>query len=178
MPPERELGEQFEVSRTVVREAVRALDARGLLEVRVGSRIKVAAVKPRIVSEAIRHFVRSRDIDGRAIAEIAAAMDVAAVGLAAARANGTDRQRIAAALEGVERGSDAAGAESAFREAVLAAAHEELVTMLAETMSSLGESLPTTQRPELGTPACRAVALAISRRDPKEARRALLQCLE
>ena len=37
LPSERELGEQFNVSRTVVREAVRALVAKGVIEVRSGS---------------------------------------------------------------------------------------------------------------------------------------------
>ena len=37
LPSERELGEQFGVSRTVVREAVRALVAKGVIEVRSGS---------------------------------------------------------------------------------------------------------------------------------------------
>ena len=38
LPSERELGEQFNVSRTVVREAVRALVAKGVIEVRSGQR--------------------------------------------------------------------------------------------------------------------------------------------
>src|SRR5690606_8210337 len=37
LPPERELARQFDVSRAVVREAVRGLTAQGLLEVRAGS---------------------------------------------------------------------------------------------------------------------------------------------
>ena len=43
LPSERELGEQFGVSRTVVREAVRALVAKGVIEVRSGSGLRVAA---------------------------------------------------------------------------------------------------------------------------------------
>jgi GntR family transcriptional regulator, transcriptional repressor for pyruvate dehydrogenase complex len=44
LPSERELGRQFGVSRTVIREAIRALDARGMLEVRTGSGVRVTAV--------------------------------------------------------------------------------------------------------------------------------------
>ena len=37
LPSERELGEQFGVSRTVVREAIRALVTKGVIDVRSGS---------------------------------------------------------------------------------------------------------------------------------------------
>jgi GntR family transcriptional repressor for pyruvate dehydrogenase complex len=178
LPPERELGEQFGVSRTVVREAVRALDARGLLEVRVGSRIRVAAVDQKTVSDAIVHFVRSHEDDGRALAEIAAALDVAVAGLAAERATEDDRHRIATALERVQREGAGPGAESAFRREVVAATHNELLTVLAETMANLHSSTPTARAHELGASACSALAHAISRHDAKEARRAVMKHLE
>src|SRR5581483_4882572 len=44
LPSERELGEQFGVSRTVVREAVRALVAKGVLEVRALLEVHIAGV--------------------------------------------------------------------------------------------------------------------------------------
>src|SRR6195256_6690528 len=43
LPTERELGEQFGVSRTVIREAVRALSAKGMLEVKGGSGVRIVA---------------------------------------------------------------------------------------------------------------------------------------
>src|SRR5918912_2930273 len=38
LPPERELAEQFGVSRVTIRDALRGLEAMGLLNVRVGAR--------------------------------------------------------------------------------------------------------------------------------------------
>ena len=178
LPPERELGEQFGVSRTVVREAVRALDAQGLLEVRVGSRIRVAAVAPKAVSDAIVHFIRSHEDDGRAVAEIAAALEVAVAGLAAQRATEDDRQRIATALERVDRGGAGPGAESAFRREIIAAAHSELLTVLAETMANLRASAPSPLAHELSATWRSALAQAIGRRDANEARRAAIKQLE
>ena len=46
LPSERDLAEQFKVSRPTVREAVIALDMQGLLEARHGSGIYVTAFKP------------------------------------------------------------------------------------------------------------------------------------
>lgn len=45
LPPERELAEQFGVSRTVVRDAVKTLAGRGFLQVRHGSGIFVATAE-------------------------------------------------------------------------------------------------------------------------------------
>ena len=39
LPPERELAEQFGVSRTVVRDAIKMLSGRGILQVRRGAGI-------------------------------------------------------------------------------------------------------------------------------------------
>ena len=61
LPSERELGEQFGVSRTVVREAVRALVAKGVIEVRSGSGLRVAAVDAAAVSESMSLYLRGGD---------------------------------------------------------------------------------------------------------------------
>src|SRR4051812_37590145 len=46
LPSERELTEQFGVSRNTVREALRALEAVGLVEIRLGSRGGAVARQP------------------------------------------------------------------------------------------------------------------------------------
>src|SRR4029453_963855 len=50
LPPERELSEGFGVSRTVVREAVKALEARGVLESMAGSGVSVRLADFNMVS--------------------------------------------------------------------------------------------------------------------------------
>ena len=45
LPPERELAEQFKVSRNSVRDALRTLEARGLLEIRQGGGTYVQTVR-------------------------------------------------------------------------------------------------------------------------------------
>jgi len=90
LPAERELGAQFGVSRTVIREAVRALAAKGLLEVRSGSGVRVVAVEPEQVSESISHYVHGSMMDYAKVDEVRRVLEVAAAGLAAERATDED----------------------------------------------------------------------------------------
>src|SRR6266545_3035987 len=63
LPSERELGEQFGVSRTVIREAVRALVTKGVIEVRSGSGLRVAAVEASAVRESMSLFMHGGGIE-------------------------------------------------------------------------------------------------------------------
>src|SRR6185436_10995422 len=58
LPPERELSEAFGVSRTVVREAVKALEARGVLESVTGSGVSVRRADFNIVSQSLRTYIQ------------------------------------------------------------------------------------------------------------------------
>ncbi|HEY1485182.1 MAG TPA: FadR/GntR family transcriptional regulator [Micromonosporaceae bacterium] len=59
LPSERELAARFGVSRTVVREALRSLAAKGVLDVRSGSGAVVARVDSGTASEMLRLYVQS-----------------------------------------------------------------------------------------------------------------------
>ena len=159
LPPERELGEQFGVSRTVVREAVRALEARGLVEVRVGSRIRVAAADPQTVRDSIWHFVRTVRLDESAIAALSDSLEAIAARMAASYATEPDRELIDRAV-----GRD----DGAFRRAVMAASHNELLVVLAEAIGGL--TAPTRSSSLQGH---RQVAEAIARADPDGAEQAM-----
>jgi GntR family transcriptional repressor for pyruvate dehydrogenase complex len=159
LPPERELGEQFGVSRTVVREAVRALEARGLVEVRVGSRIRVAAVDPQTVRDSIWHFVRTVRLDESAIAALSDSLEAIAARMAASYATEHDRELIERAV-----GRD----DGAFRRAVLAASHNELLVVLAEAIGGLAAPARSSS-----LDGHRQVADAIARADPDGAEQAM-----
>src|ERR671935_2210582 len=87
LPSERELGEQFGVSRTVIREAVRALAAKGVIEVRTGSGLRVAAVDASSVSESMSLFMRGGGIEFEKVHEVRTVLEVHIAGLAAERAS-------------------------------------------------------------------------------------------
>src|SRR5262245_60536471 len=76
LPSERELGEQFGVSRTVVREAVRVLAAKGLIDVRSGRGLRVAAVNATAVSESMSLFLRGSTLDYPKVHEIRTMLEV------------------------------------------------------------------------------------------------------
>jgi GntR family transcriptional repressor for pyruvate dehydrogenase complex len=85
LPSERELGEQFGVSRTVIREAVRALAAKGIVEVRSGSGLRVASVDETTALESLSWFIRGGQLEYEKVHEVRATIEVEMAGLAAQR---------------------------------------------------------------------------------------------
>ncbi len=87
LPPERELSEAFGVSRTVVREAVKALEARGVLESTTGSGVSVRIVDFNIVSRSLQTYMQlaNRDDFEIRLNEVRRVLEVEMVALAAAR---------------------------------------------------------------------------------------------
>ena len=100
LPSERKLGEQVSVSHTVIREAVRALAAKGVIEARTGSGLRAAAVEASAVSESMGLFLRGARLDYTKIHEVRTTLEVEVAGLAAERATDED---IAGLQENLER---------------------------------------------------------------------------
>ena len=91
LPSQRELGEQYGVSRTVIREAVGSLEARGVLEVRAGSGLRLVSVDASSVAESLRFFVRTSDVlDYSKVDEVRAMIETHVAELAAERASESD----------------------------------------------------------------------------------------
>lgn len=125
LPPERILGERFGVSRTVIREAVRSLAAKGLVEVRSGSGSVVARVEAGSVTETMRLYVQGASMDDRLVREIRELLQVHAAGAAAERATEAD----VAALRGCSQ-------DAAFHRAVAEAAHNPLLALLLDALEA------------------------------------------
>jgi GntR family transcriptional regulator, transcriptional repressor for pyruvate dehydrogenase complex len=87
LPPERELSEAFGVSRTVVREAVKALEARGVLESAAGSGVSVRLADFNMVSRSLQTYMQlSNRVDFEIrLNEVRRVLEVEMVALAAAR---------------------------------------------------------------------------------------------
>lgn len=153
LPSERELSEQFGVSRTVIREAVRSLAAKGVLEVRSGSGVHVTPVAASSVSEQMALFLRGRGaLDYAKINEVRIALEVRTAQIAAARATDDDIAELRehcvrmAAIDDVE----VASAEDVeFHRAIARATHNELFTVM---LDSIGDILLEIRRATLGLP--------------------------
>ncbi len=126
LPPESRLVEQFEVSRTVIREAVSRLKSLGLVDSRQGSGVYVSASPP----YAPLNF-DSRHGDSREaviqMAEVRRALEAEAAGLAAQRRSAADVKRLKQAVQALERavktGGDGVEEDLRFHQAIALAAH-------------------------------------------------------
>jgi GntR family transcriptional regulator, transcriptional repressor for pyruvate dehydrogenase complex len=152
LPSERELGEQFGVSRTVVREAVRAVVAKGVIEVRSGSGLRVAAVDALAVSESMSLFLRGGTLDFEKVHEVRALLEVHIAGVAAERADTQDVARLRDVHKRMRH--ETADVEAAarddleFHRVIARSTKNDLYLLL---MDSIGSALIDIRRANLGS---------------------------
>src|SRR5215204_3225673 len=96
LPPERELSEAFGVSRTVVREAVKALEARGVLESATGSGVSVREADFNMVSRSLQTYMQlSNQVDFEIrLNEVRQVLEVEMVALAASRITSEQKKQL------------------------------------------------------------------------------------
>jgi GntR family transcriptional repressor for pyruvate dehydrogenase complex len=165
LPSERVLGEQFGVSRTVIREAVRALVAKGVIEVRTGSGLRVAAVNASAVTESMTLFLRGQaGMDYGTIHEVRAMIEIQVAGLAAERRTDDDIaamreicDRMATELDDV---TAASSSDVAFHRKLAEATHNELYVIM---LDSIGDILLEVRRETLGVPGRIALGVKVHR---------------
>ncbi len=140
LPSEQTLASQFGVSRNVVREGLRLLQERGLLETRNGSGAYVLPPGADATSNALSRYIRLTDAPDQvqALYEARCVLEGANARFAAERANDDD---IAAMIDALERMRDHGGsverwaeADLYFHRAILQAAHSTFLGMLLEPL--------------------------------------------
>ncbi|MGH2734199.1 MAG: FadR/GntR family transcriptional regulator [Actinomycetota bacterium] len=181
LPPERELSERFRASRVSVRDALRVLEAGGLIEIRVGARggAFVRAPAPGIVGEGIANMLTLSVVTPEEVTEARALFELGMIPLVCERASEED----IAALVGIcERSEEALEKEAyrvelsaEFHVRLAAAAHNAAVEMLVDSFhDALLMSLIRAKEvaPEMGGRGVaehRAMVDAIVARDPERA---------
>lgn len=191
LPTEPQLGEELGVSRTVVREAVKALVAKGLLSTgpKVGTRVlndeqwnwfDADVVLWRSKAGQTREFIRD-------LQELRRVVEPAAVRLAAERATPADIADIEAAYAGmklaIEQGGDYVSHDLRFHQGLLRAAHNRMVVQMAKALGALLRtsfeiSTSKPHGPSLSLPLHRAVLDAVIARNPAKAARASLVLID
>ena len=147
LPTEREMAVHFGVSRVTVRDALRALEAAGLVEVRVGGHGGpfVAAPNPAILSESLSTHLQLQGSTFQELAEARLALETTAARLAAERATPDDLAAMLAAVENRAWGTASSAAQSVdFHTALVRASHNtDLESMWQATRSLLEEAFDT-----------------------------------
>jgi GntR family transcriptional repressor for pyruvate dehydrogenase complex len=186
LPPERELAEKFVVSRTSVREALRALESLGLIEIRPGEGTFVRQVSvDALVGPLALMMTSQREAIGE-LFEARRVLEPAIAALAASRATPDEVQEMERILESQARevaaGRTGLAEDAAFHTAVGAAAHNHAITRIVHAIMDLltqsrEESLNTPGRPTRSHQDHRRILQAIAKRNSSTARQAMLDHL-
>jgi GntR family transcriptional repressor for pyruvate dehydrogenase complex len=187
LPPERDLAEKFVVSRTSVREALRALESLGLVEIRPGEGTFIRQMSVEALVEPLALLmVSQREATGE-LFEARRLLEPALAALAATRATPEEIQEMERILEEQARevaaGRTGLAQDAQFHAAIGAASHNRAITRIAHAIMDLlaqsrEESLNTPGRPTRSHDSHRRVLAAIRGRDAEGARLAMLEHLE
>jgi GntR family transcriptional repressor for pyruvate dehydrogenase complex len=187
LPSERELAETFKVSRTSVREALRALEAQGLVISRTGMGTFVADLPIESLVTPLAKLLIEEKTALADIFELRKLIEPHIAALAAERATKRDIDRMKKILakqsEAVSRGETGVEADAqlhfAIGQATQNQALEKLVSGLMEILShSREESLQTTIRRRASIESHRKILFAIEQHDKAGAQEAMLHHID
>lgn len=183
LPPERDLAKQFGVSRTAVREAIKALQEKGLVDAFPGRGTFVTTGTPSAMRRSLDRLVNSGEEEGRAyLVEVRDILEPEIAALAAERA---DDEALAAMREAVTTMDGAAWDSDVYIEADLdfhlalaeAAGNPIVLSLIDSIVGLLREQRLRIFRveggPDRGQHHHRRILEAIQRRDPQAARAAM-----
>jgi GntR family transcriptional repressor for pyruvate dehydrogenase complex len=107
LPGERELAEQLSISRPVLRDALKMLEARGLIVSRHGGGTYVADLIGQVFSRPVAELVARHERSTRDYLEYRRELEGYAASLAASRATKADRDGLAIIIERLKRAHEA-----------------------------------------------------------------------
>ncbi len=186
LPTEHELAKQFAVSRTAVREAVKALREKGLVEIRLGRGTFVTQGAEGLVRHSLGLLLKSEN--GLAhLAEVREMLEPEIAALAATRISGENIAAMTEALQAMETALDNADvfaeADLDFHLALAEATQNPLIPSLMDSIIDLlREERKRTGTVEGGLERGqyhhKKILEAVIQRDPQAARRAMQDHLQ
>ncbi|MFQ5960251.1 MAG: FadR/GntR family transcriptional regulator [Candidatus Methylomirabilales bacterium] len=186
LPSERELSEMFQVSRASVREAIRALESVGLIEIRQGEGTYIASSAETLLASLGSALAQHQDPLYQ-VFEARKLLEPATAALAAERATVEEVAKLEAILTEqatqIAEGETGVEADTRFHSTLAEAARNEVLLRLNDAIvDSLREtrvrSLQTQGRPARSLAGHQEILEAIRLKDPAKAREAMLNHLE
>ena len=197
IPSERRLAELMGVSRIVVREALKMLGERGLVEVQTGKGTFVSEMKPSSIAGALEIYLQQQEVGVRQLQEVRRVLETAIVIRAAERATPADLKLMQEALDGhrkaIERmevrGLDDEAFEAfvyadlGFHYAIALASQNPLFVLLVSSLSDLMVEIRRAASPHLraiktALEVHQEIYAAIEAKDPNAARGYMVQHLD
>lgn len=187
LPTEPELVEMYDVSRTVIREAGRLLVERGLVDIRPGRGMVVAAFDGKNISRQYELMLEVKQGTFEHLMEMRLVLEVGMTEYAALRRTPADLEQIHDALDSFDESetehASALEADLAFHESIAVASRNPFFI---HVVNPINDYLRRAYRSSLGYEAARSdtlaehtrIAEAIESRDPTSARRAAREHLE
>ncbi len=189
LPPEATMAEEMEVSRTSLREAMKVLSAKGLVEARpkVGTRVRDARFWSQLDADVLAWRCASMPTADfvQKLSEMREIIEPAAAASAASHRTVTQLKRMQVAFDAMEASHDPESWTSAdidFHEAILAATGNELLISLFSVIetalsSYFTMSALTAVNFKYSLPQHRAVLQAIREKDAEAAQKAMLKVI-
>ncbi len=190
LPTERELAEQFQVSRTAVREAMKILAQKGLVDMRPGRGTIVIDGASAAMQNSIGLMMKLKlgEIGGSdSLVEFRTILEIEIAALAAARTTEKEISVMRAAIEAMDESlSDVdafIAADNNFHEALAEATQNALIIILINSIVSLlseqrKQIFEVEGGPQRGQIHHRRILESVIRRDPEAARAAMRSHLQ
>lgn len=187
LPKEADLAERFRVSRIVIREAMKVLEDRGIVEVRAGRGTMTVAPTPERVKASLMRLFRDQPIptltEMERMMELREVLEETVAALAAVRATPEDLEKISAALADMaaigRTVEETIEADLRFHLAIATAAHNRYFEMVIDPLTQVFiQQIKLSDSYTVGVDLHRHIYEKVAKGDPVGARQAVRRLMQ